>query len=94
MRENLIQYADELTEEAVMQRLDRGTGRTTRMMVTALAQLQAGKEVIIKADSNEMEARVFNNFMTMANQLDLDVSKVWLHSTWSKKFHLAEDHPL
>lgn len=75
--------------------LFRCTGRTTNVIVSALAQLEKGKGVVVKADTIEMEKRIRDQILDYARSLGIEAhSRVTLHSEWKKSWHMLEDHPL
>lgn len=83
-----------ISPEKMGDALFRKTGRSTQMLVKAMVQLSAGKTILIKAETKEMEDRIYDRAQHMACNLGLAPHLVVRHRDWLKKWHVAEDHPL
>lgn len=91
IRRNLESKLDLLTDDMAHECFYRMTGRTTNVLVDALAAHAEGKHVILKADTDKMEHYMYMLFCRYAQELGIfEPSRA---GRAGKTYHLAIDHP-
>lgn len=76
------------------ERLFRGTGRSTMVLVDAMVAAVHGKKVVVRAETEDMEDYQYEKAVQWAWALGLHQAEIMRGREFDKTWHVAQDHPL